>query len=137
MVTNTMANNTTIFAHIGSIKQSDGVLRIDIKTMQAVISRSDVPLLLDHNPVDIYDMADIIRSCGCPESVGRAWISRSGKAVMCRINGLRYVSPLAHVKGLLDGTRKYAHVAMILDQGLPMPDGPAACPAGSPAEASA
>lgn len=130
-------SSTTIFEHIGSVKNSDGVLRIDVKTMQAVISRSDVSRLLDHNPVDIYDMSNIIRTCGSPESVGRAWISRSGKAVMYRINGLRYVSPLAQVKGLLDGTRKYAHVAMMLEQGLPMADTPAACPAGSPAEASA
>jgi hypothetical protein len=32
MVTNTMSP-TTIFEHIGSVKNSDGVLRIDIKTM--------------------------------------------------------------------------------------------------------
>lgn len=106
---------TTTFEHIGSVKQSDGVLRIDIKSMQAVIGRSDVDQLLHHIPVDIYDMADVICSCGEPEVVGKAWITRSGKAIMYRINGLRYVSPLAQVKGLLDGSRKFAHVAIMID----------------------
>jgi hypothetical protein len=45
--------------------------------------------------------------------------------------------PLAQVKDLLDGTRKYTHVAMMLEQGGPLSDTPAVCPAGSPAETSA
>jgi len=136
VVTNIMSS-TTIFSHVGSAKQTDGVLRIDIKTMQAVIGRSDVYRLLDHTPVDIYDMADIIHSCGSPRAVGRAWLARSGKSVIFRINGFRYVSPLAQVKGLLNGTRTYAHVAIMLDEEVPRADAPRACPAGVTAEASA
>ncbi|MBP1929162.1 hypothetical protein J2741_001709 [Methanolinea mesophila] len=128
---------TTIFSHIGSVKQSDGVLRIDIKTMQAVIARSDVSQLLDHYPVDVYNMADIIQTCGSPEKVGRAWMARSGKSVVFHINGFRYVSPLAQVKGLLNGTRKYAHVAIMLEKEAPAADAPSSCPAGMTAEASA
>lgn len=121
---------TTTFEHIGSVKQSDGVLRIDIKSMQAVIGRSDVDQLLHHIPVDIYDMADIIRSCGESEAVGRAWITRSGKAIMYRINGLRYVSPLSQVKGLLDGSRKFAHVAIMIEEPAPVTRGSSSAKAG-------
>ena len=35
--------------------------------------------------------------------VGKAWITRSGKAVMILINGVQFVSPLAQVKGILNG----------------------------------
>jgi hypothetical protein len=43
--------------------------------------------------------------------VGKAWITRSGKAVMISINDVQYVSPLAQVKGMLKGERKYANVS--------------------------
>ena len=45
--------------------------------------------------------------------VGKAWITRSGKAVMILINGVQFVSPLAQVKGMLNGERKYANVSMM------------------------
>ena len=45
--------------------------------------------------------------------VGKAWITRSGKAVMITINDVQYVSPLAQVKGMLKGERKYANVSMM------------------------
>ena len=115
MVTNTMANNTTTLAHIGSIKQSDGVLRIDIKTRQCVIARTDVPRLIERWPVNIYDIANVISTCGQPEPIGQAWISRSGKAVMLRIDGLSYVAPLSQIKGILSGERKYAHLSIITE----------------------
>jgi hypothetical protein len=43
--------------------------------------------------------------------VGKAWITRSGKAVMFSISGVRFVSPLAQIKGMLSGERKYANVS--------------------------
>ena len=43
--------------------------------------------------------------------VGKAWITRSGKAVIISINDVQYVSPLAQVKGMLKGERKYANVS--------------------------
>lgn len=86
---------TKTFEHIGAARTYGGTLRIDIKTMQAVISRSDVARLLEHWPVDIFDISDVMRTAGTPASIGRAWITRSGKAVMYTINGNRYVSPLA------------------------------------------
>jgi hypothetical protein len=45
--------------------------------------------------------------------VGKAWITRSGKAVMILINDVQFVSPLAQVKGMLTGERKYANVSMM------------------------
>ncbi len=107
---------TTIFEHIGSVKNSEGVLRIDIKTRQCVIARSDVSRLLEHWPVSIYDIADVINTCGQPDPIGQAWISRSGKAVMFRINGLSYVTPLLQVKGIITGERRYAHLAIMTER---------------------
>jgi len=90
-----------------------GTLRIDIKTMQAVISRSGVGHLLARRPVDVYDISDVMRTAGNPSPVGRAWITRSGRAVMYTINGVKYVSPLSQVKGALTGERKYANVSIM------------------------
>lgn len=109
-------NHRTIFEHIGSVKNSEGVLRIDIKTRQCVITRSDVPRLLEHWPVSIYDIAEVINTCGQPDPIGQAWISRSGKAVMFRINGLSYVTPFSQVKGIITGERKYAHLAIMTER---------------------
>jgi hypothetical protein len=47
--------------------------------------------------------------------VGKAWITRSGKAVMILINGVQFVSPLAQVKGMLTGERKYANVSAMCE----------------------
>jgi len=109
-------NQETTFEHIGAARQYGGTLRIDIKTMQAVIARSDVGrLLVDRWPVDVFDISDVMRTAGEPSPVGRAWISRSGKAVMYLISGVKYISPLAQVKGALSGERKYANVSVIRD----------------------
>ena len=108
-------SRTAIFEHIGAARHYEGTLRIDIKTMQAVISRSDIPRLVERWPVDVYDISDVMRTAGQPEAVGRAWISRSGKAVMYTIRGTRYVSPLAQVNGVLHGTRKYAGVSVMTE----------------------
>ena len=121
MVKTTM-NQETTFEHIGAARQYGGTLRIDIKTMQAVIARSDVGrLLVDRWPVDVFDISDVMRTAGEPSPVGRAWISRSGKAVMYLISGVKYISPLAQVKGALSGERKYANVSVIRDITRPTP----------------
>ena len=112
---------TTTFEHIGAARQYEGTLRIDIKTMQAVISRSDLIRLLDRWAVDVFDISDVMRTAGEPSPVGRAWISRSGKAVMYLISGVKYISPLAQVKGALSGERKYANVSVIRDITRPTP----------------
>ncbi|HRU80514.1 MAG TPA: hypothetical protein P5515_08430 [Methanolinea sp.] len=122
-----MHHNITTFEHIGSVKNAEGVLRIDIKTRQCVIAKGDVQRLIERWPVSIYDIAEVINTCGQPEAIGQAWISRSGKAVMFRINGFSYVSPLSQVKGILSGEKKYAHLAMMVEQPEP------GCPAGAAA----
>jgi hypothetical protein len=45
--------------------------------------------------------------------IGKAWISRSGKAVLIMINDMKFVTPLAQIKGMLKGERKYANVSMM------------------------
>ncbi len=121
MVTTPM-HNQTIFEHIGAARLFAGSMRIDIKTMQAVIAKSDVSLLMDHTPVDIFDISDVMKTAGDAEPVGRAWITRSGKAVLYMINGLKYISPLAQVKGIIAGNRKYANVSIMREiSGGPLP----------------
>ena len=107
-----MRQNIT-FEHIGAARNYEGTLRIDIKTMQAVISRSDISRLVERWPVDVYDISDVMKTAGQPEAVGKAWVTRSGRAVMYTIRGTRYVSPFAQVAGVLQGTRKYANVSVM------------------------
>jgi len=125
-----MHHNITTFEHIGSVKNAEGVLRIDIKTRQCIIAKTDVQRLIERWPVNIYDIADVIRTCGQPDAIGQAWISRSGKAVVFRINGFSYVSPFSQVKSILSGEKKFAHLAMMVEQPEP------GCPAGAAAPAA-
>ena len=116
-----MCNQTT-FEHIGAARLFGGSMRIDIKTMQAVIAKSDVSLLMDNAPVDIFDISDVMKAAGDADPVGRAWITRSGRAVMYTINGMKYISPLAQVKGIISGDRKYANVSILREMsGGPLP----------------
>ena len=124
-----MHHNITTFEHIGSVKNAEGVLRIDIKTRQCVIAKTDAQRLIERWPVNIYDIADVIRTCGQPDAVGQAWISRSGKAVVFRISGFSYVSPFSQLKGILSGGKKYAHLAMMVEQPEPGRTASAAAPA--------
>jgi len=104
--------------HRGAAREYEGTLRIDIKTMQAVIGRSGVGQLMSHWPAEIYDISDVMRTGGEPEAIGKAWITRSGRAVMYTINGSRYLSPLSQVKGVLQCTRKYAGVSVMAEAPL-------------------
>lgn len=108
-----MNYQTTTFQHIGAARLYAGSMRIDIKTMQAVIARSDLVRLMDRYPVDIFDISDVVKAAGNPDPVGRAWITRSGRAIMYRIHGQKYVSPLVQVKGIISGKRKYANVSVM------------------------
>jgi len=111
-------SRTAIFEHRGAAREYEGTLRIDIKTMQAVIGRSGVGQLMSRWPAEIYDISDVMRTGGEPKAVGRAWITRSGRAVMYTINGTRYLSPLSQLKGVLQGTRKYAGVSVMTEAPL-------------------
>jgi len=64
-------------------------------------------------PAEIYDISDVMKTGGEPEAIGKAWITRSGRAVMYTIHGTRYLSPLSQVQGVLKGTRKYAGVSVM------------------------
>jgi hypothetical protein len=116
MVKNTMkpTTNTDVkFEHIGAARLYNGSVRIDVKTMQAVIPAGEIRKLEEHWPAPVYDISDVMKNADATP-VGKAWITRSGKAVMISINGVQYVSPLAQVKGMLKGERKYANVSTIL-----------------------
>ena len=78
--------------------------------MQAVIPAGEIRRLEEHWPAPVFDISDVMKNSEAAP-VGKAWITRSGKAVMISINNVQYVSPLAQVKGMLKGERKYANVS--------------------------
>lgn len=120
MVKNTMTPTTKTdvkFEHIGAARLYNGSVRIDVKTMQAVIPAGEVHRLEDHWPAPVYDISDVMKNSDAAP-VGKAWITRSGKAVMISINDVQYVSPLAQVKGMLKGERKYANVSTMQPAGV-------------------
>ena len=98
------------FEHIGAARLYNGSIRIDVKTMQAVIPSNEIRRLTELWPALVYDISDVMKNTDAAP-VGKAWITRSGKAVMFSINNVRFVSPLAQVKGMLKGERKYANVS--------------------------
>ena len=113
MVKNTMSptpKTGITFEHIGAARLYNGSIRIDVKTMQAVIPSNEIRRLTELWPALVYDISDVMKNTDAAP-VGKAWITRSGKAVMFSINGVRFVSPLAQVKGMLSGERKYANVS--------------------------
>ena len=103
-------NTEVKFEHIGAARLYNGSVRIDVKTMQAVIPAGEVRRLEDHWPAPVFDISDVMKNSEAAP-VGKAWITRSGKAVMITINDVQYVSPLAQLKGMLRGERKYANVS--------------------------
>ena len=118
MVKNTMTpttNTDVTFEHIGAARLYNGSIRIDVKTMQAVIPAGEIRRLKEHWPVTVYDISDVMKDTDAAP-VGKAWITRSGKAVMFSINDMRFVSPLSQVKGMLSGERKYANVATVREK---------------------
>ena len=104
------ANTDVKFEHIGAARLYNGSIRIDVKTMQAVIPSNEIRRLTELWPALVYDISDVMKNTDAAP-VGKAWITRSGKAVMFSINNVRFVSPLAQVKGMLSGERKYANVS--------------------------
>ncbi len=132
MVKNTMRPTTqedVTFEHIGAARLYNGSVRIDVKTMQAVIPAGEIRRLEERWPATVYDISDVMKNVDAAP-VGKAWITRSGKAVMILINDVQYVSPLAQVKGMLKGERKYANVsAMRKARTLTASPGPEGVPA--------
>ena len=99
-----------MFEHIGAARLYNGSVRIDVKTMQAVIPAGEIRKLEDHWPAPVFDISDVMKNSEAAP-VGKAWITRSGKAVMITINDVQFISPLAQMKGMLKGERKYANVS--------------------------
>jgi len=107
----------TLFAkieHVGTVKLSGGMLRIDVKIIQAAIARSDVPRLINEQArVTVWDMTPVWSGSGEPTEAGQAWINGSGRAVMYQIQGRRYISPLSHLRATVTGSRKFANISTI------------------------
>jgi len=104
----------TKIEHVGTVKLSGGMLRIDVKILQAAIARSDVGRLVnDGANVTVWDMTPVWAGTGEPVEVGQAWISGSGRAVMYQIQGRRYISPLSHLRATVAGSRKFANISTI------------------------
>jgi pyruvate/2-oxoglutarate/acetoin dehydrogenase E1 component len=84
MVKNTMSptiKTAVKFEHMGAARLYNGSVRIDIKTMQAVIPAGEIRRLEEHWPAPIYDISEVMKNSDAAP-VGKAWITRSGKAVM-------------------------------------------------------
>jgi hypothetical protein len=109
--------STTLFTniqHVGTVKLSGGMLRIDVKIIQAAITRSDVSRLTgDQARVTVWDMTPVWSGYGEPVEAGQAWINASGRAVMYSIRGTRYISPLSHIRATIAGSRKFANISTI------------------------
>jgi len=100
--------------HVGTVKLSGGMLRIDVKIIQAAITRSDVSRLTgDQARVTVWDMTPVWSGSGEPVEAGQAWINASGRAVMYSIHGRRYISPLSHIRATIAGSRKFANISTI------------------------
>jgi hypothetical protein len=104
----------TKIEHVGTVKLSGGMLRIDIKIIQAAIARSDVSRLVNEQArVTVWDMTPVWSGSGEPTEAGLAWINGSGRAVMYQILGRRYISPLSHLRATVTGSRKFANISTI------------------------
>ena len=118
MVNITMRSTTNTdvkFEHIGAARLYNGSVRIDVKTMQAVIPAGEVRRLEDHWPAPVFDISDVMKNTDAAP-IGKAWITRSGKAIMFSINDMKFVSPLVQIKGILSGERKYANVSAMREK---------------------
>ena len=120
--------------HVGTVKLSGGMLRIDVKIIQAAIARSDVSRLVDEQArVTVWDMTPVWAGSGEPTEAGQAWINGSGRAVMYQIQGRRYISPLAHLRAAIAGSRKFANISTISWEPVAQVVAELATPQGVPA----
>ena len=106
------AKNDVTFEHLGAARLYNLTIRLDVKIMMAVIPAGEIRRLTEHQPASIFNISDVVKCTDAPP-VGEAWITRSGRAVMFNIDGVRYISPLAQIKGMLKGERKYANISTI------------------------
>ena len=124
----------TKIEHVGTVKLSGGMLRIDVKIIQAAIARSDVSRLVDEQArVTVWDMTPVWAGSGEPTEAGQAWINGSGRAVMYQIQGRRYISPLAHLRAAIAGSRKFANISTINWEPVAQVAAEQATPQGVPA----
>ena len=56
------------FEHIGAARLYQSSVRIDVKTMQAVIPAGEVHRLEDHWPAPVYDISDVMKNSDAARS---------------------------------------------------------------------
>jgi len=111
----------TQFTRVGKIVRAHRALRIEIDGREVcgeqIISAAAVSDLLSGRRAEINFV-----QTPTPDRVfigfsGEAWVSRSGRAVTLRIEGVIYSSPIAQVRQVVAGTR----AAAILSRPEPAP----------------
>ena len=111
----------TQFTRVGKIVRAHRALRIEIDGREAcgeqIIGAAAVSDLLSGRRAEINFV-----QTPTPDRVfigfsGEAWVSRSGRAVTLRIEGVIYSSPIAQVRQVVAGTR----TAALLSRPAPAP----------------
>ena len=122
----------TQFVKVGKITRVRHALRIEIDGREAcgeqIIGAAAVSDLLSGRRAEINFV-----QTPTPDRVyvgfsGEAWISRSGRAVTLRIEGVIYSSPIAQVRQVANGSRQAAILSLPVPAGIIDADGRQARP---------
>ena len=122
----------TQFTRVGKIVRAHRALRIEIDGREVcgeqIISAAAVSDLLSGRRAEINFV-----QTPTPDRVyvgfsGEAWISRSGRAVTLRIEGVIYSSPIAQVRQVANGSRQAAILSLPVPAGIIDADGRQARP---------
>ena len=122
----------TQFVKVGRIVKDRRALRIEIDGREAcgeqIIGAAAVSDLLSGRRAEINFV-----QTPTPDRVyvgfsGEAWISRSGRAVTLRIEGVIYSSPIAQVRQVANGSRQAAILSLPVPAGIIDADGRQARP---------
>ena len=110
------------FVKAGRIVKDRHALRVELDGRNGpgdlVIGATAVPELLSGRRVEVNFV-----QCRTPDRVfigysGEAWLSRSGRAVTLRIEGVTYTSPIAQVRQVAAGTRASALLSRPVPAGV-------------------
>lgn len=112
----------TQYINAGKLTRDRHALRVELDGWNGpgdlVIGAQEVPKLLSGRRADISFI-----QARTPDRVfigfaGEAWLSRSGRAVTLRIEGVTYTSPIAQVRQVAAGTRASALLSRPVPAGV-------------------